>query len=273
MRRLPCLLAALTVGGMLAACAGESVSVTGGAVAAEVTNAQPERLLGGWVVTGIGDTAGEFRIRFEPGQLAVSGDCGQVSGPWRADQGGQFVALVTMGDRDCMDNGGISAPEWLQTASGFAHQGDGVVLRDAAGEVTAQLEPDGRQSTPVVAASPELRRSFPPAAPVPEELTPADPDELIGRWVPASRAGGAYLELSRGGQWRGSDGCNSLGGRFVAAEGGALLAVSGPQTLIGCDDGAPVGSWLAGASRAAFHGGELVLLDAAGAETGRLRAR
>jgi hypothetical protein len=49
-----------------------------------------------------------------------------------------------------------------------------------------------------------------------------------------------------------------------------LLTVAGPTTAMGCD-GAQVGSWIASAARAGFDGDVLVLVDADGHETGRLR--
>lgn len=121
----------------------------------------------------------------------------------------------------------------------------------------------------------QLRREFAPAAPVPAALRPAEPAQLVGRWVPADGAGATaprppFAELLGEGRWRGSDGCNGQGGRWIGGAGGSLLAVAGPQTLIGCV-GADVGGRLSTASRAGFDGELLVLLDTAGKEVARLK--
>jgi hypothetical protein len=120
----------------------------------------------------------------------------------------------------------------------------------------------------------EIERAFAPGAPLPPELVPVGADALVGRWVPADGSAGRpeppHVELAADGTWRGSDGCNADGGRWVAGPEGAVLAVGGVSTEIGCDN-IPVGGWLAGASRAGMDGDVLVLLDAAGNEIGRLR--
>ena len=119
----------------------------------------------------------------------------------------------------------------------------------------------------------ELRREFAPAAPVPAALRPAQPAQLVGRWFPADGGSAAprqpFAELLADGRWSGSDGCNGQGGRWIAGAGGSLLAVAGPQTLIGCT-GADVGGWLSNAPRAGFDGELLVLLNPAGKEVARL---
>jgi hypothetical protein len=124
-----------------------------------------------------------------------------------------------------------------------------------------------------------------PAAPLQAGLRPADAASLLGRWVPDESAGPpprvreghaplrprrAFVELSPGGRWAGSDGCNGVGGRWIAGADGALFATAGPQTLIGCLD-LRVDHWLTGSRQAGFDGDVLVLLDAAGHELGRLR--
>jgi hypothetical protein len=67
------------------------------------------------------------------------------------------------------------------------------------------------------------------------------------------------MQIVPDGSWNGSDGCNGKGGRWIAGPP-ARGWPSRAQTLIGCD-GADVGGWLSGASRAGTAGAELVLLD------------
>jgi hypothetical protein len=122
----------------------------------------------------------------------------------------------------------------------------------------------------------DLRKQLGPAAGLPRGLEPAEKARLVGRWVPVDSPTGRvpevpHVRLSSEGDWSGSDGCNSQGGRWTAGAGWSLLAVAGPQTLIGCQ-GADVGGWLSGASRAGFDGAVLVLLDSSGNELGRLKA-
>jgi hypothetical protein len=108
---------------------------------------------------------------------------------------------------------------------------------------------------------------------------PRPPGGGTGAGVPRPPGGGsggsglqsAHAELRADGGWSGSDGCNGQGGRWVAGTAGSLLAVGGPQTLIGCEN-VDVGGWLTGAARAGLTaGGQLVLLDGSGRELGRLR--
>jgi hypothetical protein len=250
----------------------------GGGSAAE---ADPVDLIGSWTlaeVAGEGDSV----IRLALNEVRVWRDCGILSGSWRADSYGQFVAYIAGYSESC-GSADASTPEWLSRATSFAVDGDARLLLDAQGDVTARLLP-GAEPTPGPNLAPseaeppvvtdELRRALAPAAPLPPELDPAGADALTGRWVPADGSTSSmdtpYVELAADSGWQGSDGCNGYNGRWIAGPDGALLAVSGGLTLVGCDN-VPVGGWLAGASRAGLAGDVLVLLDAHGDELGRLR--
>jgi hypothetical protein len=168
----------------------------------------------------------------------------------------------------------------LHRAVGFRLDGANPILLDGQGRQVARLLPGARPTAgpglapsevepPVV--TDEVRRAFVPAVEVAAPLVPATRDALTGRWVPVGgRAPEAYVELRPNGEWTGSDGCNGTGGRWVAGPAGALLATTGASTLIGCDN-VPVGGWLGATRRAGLHAEVLVLLDASGAELGRLR--
>ena len=117
------------------------------------------------------------------------------------------------------------------------------------------------------------RRAFPDPAPVPTGLLPADRTSLVGRWLPPAddvqRPQQPMLELRADGTWTSSDGCNSMGGRWIGGDGGRVLATAGFASLVGCANGSVAVNFFT-ASRAAFDGTVLVLLDASGTETGRL---
>jgi hypothetical protein len=242
----------------------------------------PLELVGLWSVR---EAAGE-----EPGAILRLGEsmslwrvCGHLDGAWRATVDGLFVDHVYGGSGACYQNPD-SVPGWLREAAGHRTDGPDRLLVDRAGRTLARLVPSGRPKVdaytapsegepPVVTAA--LRRMLSPAAPLPTGLTPVSDADLVRRWVPSDGAGARvprppFVELRADGGWGGSDGCNGQGGRWVAGSAGSFLAVAGAQTAIGCN-GVDVGGWLAGASRAGMAGDELVLLDRAGHELGRLR--
>lgn len=276
---------AVTVLLLVAACAEQpgnepdpEISDGGGESAA---TADPADLIGSWTLAEPTEQ-GDSVIRLALHDVRVWRDCGTISGFWRANWYGQFVAYIAGYRGDC-GSGTPSTPDWLHRATSFAVEGDARLLLDAQGEVTARLLP-GAEPTPGPNLAPsqserpvvtdEIRRALAPAAPLPPEVEPVGADALTGRWVPTDDTGGRpetpHVELAADGGWQGSDGCNGYQGRWIAGPEGALLAVTGPTTLIGCDN-VPVGGWLAGASRAGLDRDVLVLLDASGEELGRLR--
>jgi hypothetical protein len=248
---------------------------------APVEQTDPVALVGFWTVTPTGPPVeGGVVVRLGDQDLRVFLGCGQMLGSWRADPTGLFVAEVD-GTSGCMAADPVK-PRWLSGAAAFRVDGEERVLLDAQDRTVARLSPGGRPPAGVEVAPDDLkpprvtdetRRAFAPAAALPAGLRPATDETLIGRWLPADGTPDSptppFVEFVRGGQWRGSDGCNGQGGRWAAGEAGALLATSGPSTLIGCDN-VPVSAWLSPARRAGFDGAELVLLDAAGKELGRL---
>lgn len=243
----------------------------------------PIGLVGSWRVVARGE---------DPGAVLQLGDdlelwrrCGLARGAWRVGEDGLFLGHLHGSSRCPPSDPEAHDQTWLARVATFRIEGAGSLLLDRDGQVVARLLPGGRP-TPDPLALAELAK--PPvltgrlrarlqqsAAPVPRRFTPALHDRLVGRWVPADGRGSAsprppFVQLTSDGAWRGSDGCNVQYGRWAAGRGGTLLTVSGPQTEMGCD-GAGIGSWLYAAARAGLDGEALVLLDASGAETGRLR--
>jgi hypothetical protein len=207
------------------------------------------------------------------GQLRVKQACTLI-GSWRADAEGLLVADVS-GATDCPAAEPVP-PRWLTGVGGYRIE-ENPVLLDARGEEVVRLVP-GAADSPTTAppTRPDGRSRPGPAAPLPAGLTPATRETIAGRWVPAGGAKSqpqpAFVEFLSGGAWRGSDGCNGQGGRWTMGEAGAFLATAGPSTLMACDN-VPVASWLADARRAGLDGADLVLVDGAGKELGRLRAQ
>lgn len=246
------------------------------------TDADPVALIGLWSVTGAAGEEADAVLRIAPESLSLWRDCGTLMGAWQADTGGSFVADVDS-SAGCPASEPL-APQWLRGATAYRVAGKERVLLDGHGEPVARLLPGGRpKPNPNVApqeAQPpvvtdEIRRALARSADLAPGLVAPGRDALVGRWSPEDGPDRAFLEFRADGSWVGSDGCNGLGGRWVAGADGALLATSGPSTLIGCDN-VPVGAWLVNARRAGLDeaeadGERLVLVDATGKELGRLR--
>ncbi|WP_262286715.1 META domain-containing protein [Micromonospora sp. MA102] len=292
MRRSRHLVVAVAVGTLLAGCAAGSGATTGppdpsAAPPGAGPSPDPVALIGNWTVTAADGGAGVLRLApSDQGDLLWFDSCGVSTGTWRAGAGGLFVAelsgLSPSGRPGCPTDP-RDGPAWLPRATGFRVTGKTPVLLDDQGRQVARLTPGakpdpGPHLLPALAeppvVTPEVRRALAPAAALPAGLTPAGRAALLGRWVPAGPPRGgpapAYVELRDDGGWRGSDGCNGQGGRWVAGAEGAVLATAGPSTMVGCAS-VPVALWLSGASRAGLDGDVLVLVDAWGGETGRLR--
>ena len=263
-------------------------SVTASVEAATSAPAEdPVDLIGSWLVTEADE---------EPGVvLRIAGDvtlwraCGVQLGQWDADAGGLFVAGMDSWTGECSST--QRRTKWLDRSVAYRVTDEGVWLTGADGGLMARLVPGGRPTAhpnllPELATPPEvtdqLRRYLtrPTPAPLPAGVRPASPDQLIGRWVPADgfgegKEGPSYVEIRADGSWQGFHGaglgCPS-GGRWVGSDG-RLLTTIGPVPAVFCP-GVSVAGWFHDASRAGVAGAAgdvLVLFDAAGAETGRLK--
>jgi antitoxin (DNA-binding transcriptional repressor) of toxin-antitoxin stability system len=289
MGRWSYVVAMIAVGALLAGCGGQSGSEpadpgTLQAITGDPGQAGPVALIGAWTLADVDDEDAGTILRLAPDEVQVFGSrCGMLSGSWRADLDGLFVAGIfsssgAEGIAGC-ETASESTPGWLRRVTAYRLEGHVPVLLDDRGRPVARLLPGAKPTAgPNLAASEveqpvvtdEVRRSFAPAVELPATLTPAGRDKLVGRWVPVRGPKTAYVELAEDGEWRGSDGCNGHGGRWVAGSAGALLATAGPSTLIACDS-VPVGTWLWTARRVGFDSEVLVFFDAQAKETGRMR--
>lgn len=245
----------------------------------------PAALIGVWTVAGSSEDAGGV-VRAGENSFKLTRDCATLDVQWAADTSGLFVANVggysvaDVGGGDCPAN--PSEPAWVTRAVAYRAEGSRRILLDAQGATVAEWVPgdkapasaDSDPADPPPVVSDELRRELRRTATLPAGLAPATPQQLTGRWIPAGGVPAAprpaHIELTADGDWTGSDGCNAGGGRWVAGATGALLAVSGAQTQIGCAN-AELMTWFAFARAAGFDGDVLVLVDIDGQESGRLR--
>jgi hypothetical protein len=269
---------------VVAGCGGRSSGGVGPPEAGLVADG-PVALIGSWRVTEArGEEPGAV-LRVAAGELALWRRCGKTSGSWRANVEGLFVGDLDGTPAACDIDAPSFVPAWLRQAARFRIEADARLLLDRRGGVVARLLPGWRPTAGAEGAGPDaeppvvddkIRAEFRPAAPLPAGLVAAAPGQLVGRWVPADGRGSkslrpALAELTAEGEWHGSDGCNGLGGRWAAGAGGTMLAVTGPSTLIGCDN-VNIGGWLSDVARAGFDGDLLVLVDRSGTELGRLKA-
>jgi hypothetical protein len=275
MHRIAAVVPAVVAVLLLAACARQSDGApTSGGGAARPSSpagpqADPRTLLGSWTLAEVAEDAGAT-VTIEPDRLSIERSCGALTGSWRADASGLFVGHV-YGSSGCQPLT-EPAPGWLLRAAAFRPDGTDRLLVAPDGTVVARLRPVASPDAPAPTLTEQQQRDYRVPAALPRNLVPAGRQALVGRWSPASGRGTGwpYLELLEDGAWRGSDGCNGQGGRWVSGADGALLSAVGPSTLMGCS-GVPVGAWMVDVRRAGLDGGSLVLLDVDGKEIGRLR--
>lgn len=235
--------------------------------AAEV-HVDPLALVGSWIVAGT-----EQRVQLDPSGFELVDGCRTLTGSWRADPGGRFVAVVDS-VMPCPDGSGtdLATPGWPAAARGFAVEDVDRVLRDTAGAELVRLQPAAASGAGLIdpgrPPTEQERVAAGPAAPLPAGVVAAGPTQLVGRWVPAG-PGDPFVEFAQNGAWTGSDGCNGTGGTWTAGPDGAFLA-SAPlfQTLVACA-GTDVASPLRAARTTSLDGPVLVLRDVTGAELAR----
>lgn len=241
----------------------------------------PLALVGSWLLDAPGVASGTV-LRLGD-DLSLWSACGYLDGSWVADHAGLFVGQLAGGDSACMT--GVSSqgptPAWLAKVVAFRLDGTGAVLLDASGALAATLRQGGHPTAgpnllPSLADLPtvtdQLRARLAPAVPLPPGLVPARPSQLVGYWVSAANPNvRGDADLAADGSWQGTDGANANGGHWSAAPDGELVVAAGATTAVGCgpDQCAGVDDWFEQASRAAFDGSTLVLLDDTGKETGR----
>lgn len=212
----------------------------------------------------------------ERSQRTSASAWGLAGGSWEAN-GAAIVASVA--SADCQ-----GAADWVDGWSTYVLADGDWTVRDAGGSVVGRMV-DGDATPELV--PPELATQpgpstvgswFDEPARLPEGLRPAEPADLVGRWVPATGDPGpdrAYVELTAQGRWWGHDGCevHAGGGRWAVDAAGRLLKTEAtPLNLLDveCPGGTSTSSLISAGSRVGLDGGTLVLLHRTGAELGRL---
>jgi hypothetical protein len=236
----------------------------------------PVGLLGTWRISRAEGEGPDSWIRLGAGSFDAWARCGQVSGSWVANSR-QFGAVEGRFVPECLPERGARILEWLSAAESYEKSAEGWLLRDGDDEVVAALTEDSGplpaewQFDWMVSTDADRARAyFSTDVDLPRGIEPATLDRLPGRWFPfGAYTADPYVEFSPSGAWKGTDGCNGGGGRFVLSPGGAFTSTSSASTLIGCD-GAPVPDWVTQARALGFDGSELVLMNAAGGEIARL---
>lgn len=248
--------------------------VSTGAVAPAPTttpDGNPSGLVATWTVSSPDADKGDIVIIGDKvdGGLELFRDCGLMSGQWRANGDGLFVASEDGGDGSCFNGHADPWPRWMD-AVGFSFDGNDAVLLSEAGAVLARLTPGGHPTTgpsdseefaSPPAVTDDMRADFAAPASLPAGVEPATPGDVQGRWAPVDGTPAkAYVTFKADHSYAGSDGCNGVGGRYVIAEGGVILATSGPQTAVGCEM-SKLADWVAAAGRLGLRDGRLVFVD------------
>ncbi|GEL93963.1 META domain-containing protein [Cellulomonas composti] len=237
-------------------------------------------LVGMWKVADAQGEGDATWLRMDVVELRLLRDCGVLSGSWRSADD-TFLGVTDGWPAECGDD--EPAVPWLADAVAFRVSDDTVALLGEDGAVVATLTHDGAPDPSDVWTEDDTSVPTPDAdtlaalvdepAAVPSGMTAATSEGIVGAWVPEGLTVSTEpgVTFDENGTYSASDGCNGSGGRWAVGDDGRFLATSGASTMMGCE-GAPVPSWVAGASRAAFDGQTLVLLDADGTELGRLVA-
>ncbi|WP_375401293.1 hypothetical protein [uncultured Amnibacterium sp.] len=233
-----------------------------------------------WRVRGAAGEAEATWLRVDGASLQILRPKGAVNLAWSTEGNGMLALLTgwstSVGDRP-------SAP-WLTTAAAFDRDGDGWLLRDAAGRVTARLVRDG---TPPVAKNyftdaPVVtsweRRRLADVVPGPG-VHAVRPQELVGRWGRSDvDPKDASVAFTADGAWSATTRCaNGHSGAYRLLESGVLLTVGYATTLVGCQQPpqpvatvADTVTSIDSAGSVRLDGDDLVLYDRGGAPLGAL---
>lgn len=245
----------------------------------ETRDGDPVGLVNLWRVTGAEEAPEATFLRLDNGKFQLWRDDCMVSGDWSV--GGDAVLLETaQAGGECGDARKAMQVGWLEETASYRANDGGWELLDRAQQPVATLSIDGAPEpiesvtedyTEPPEVTDEVREELAPPEPLPEGESAATPDALAGRWIPAGKAikTDPHVVFESAGPWRGTDGCNTMKGRWAIGDSGAMIATVGPTTMIACK-GAPVGQWLSQTASASLDGDELVLHDEAGKELARL---
>ena len=154
---------------------------------------------------------------------------------------------------------------WL--ASGVA-----AVTMAAVGVAIAITAPSGNEtagvSTPSTSASTQTQTGALIGNWRPVDIVGFDNSALPSPALPAGRA--PNIMFTSDGRWRGSDGCNTIGGTYSASDDGSISTANSAQTLIGCPGviTVPNSEVLERAARFAIDGRSLTFYAAGGQRLG-----
>jgi len=226
-------------------------------------------LIGVWKVSNAAGEGEDTYLRLAE-EVMVWNDCGIASGSWAARNDAFIASFDSWSGDSCAFSGDFPA-EWVTHAAGYGLVDGELALLDSSGARLATLTKDGKPRTDPnmvddYREQPELDdlifRPFEDAVPLPSEAVPAE--SIVGRWLPTDYSGsGPFVEFSDDGTYSGSDGCNGVGGRWVAGAAGDLLTTSGASTAIGCE-GSGAAYAVGQADLVGMVGDELVLYDSEG---------
>jgi len=239
------------------------------------------RLVGNWAVHAVGEPRTTV-LRIAADEVAVWRSCGPISGSWVATLDGAFVASLSGGSEPCFRRTPhvLTTVPWLARARGYAiDNARRWRLLTADGAVLAVLTPG---ATPVAPQNIAQSEADPPTltaeqrrhlnrtvAPLPPGTTAATTRDLVGTWAPPGDRKGS-IRFRSNGTYSGTDGCNGQGGRWEISTRGILAVTEGPTTLVYCG-GVQVADWFGSAARVAVDGDTLVLYDARGNVTHKVR--
>jgi len=261
---------------LMSGCAGPVVDA--GSLDDGAQTVDPIELIGVWRVTNAAHEGDSTWLRLAD-DLMLWNDCGVAGGSWTA-RNDAFLAEINSGHSGDCAFGSEFPADWLTGATGYGYIDGQLALLDAEGERLATLTIDGNPPTSEnyldeFTEQPDIDevREYivSEVEPLPADALPVQ--SLVGKWIPTDATGNTdpFLEFLPNGSYSGSDGCNGVGGRWVAGSNGALLATSGASTMMGCD-GSSVPHSISMATTVGMVGDELTLYDADGAVLGALVA-
>jgi hypothetical protein len=227
----------------------------------------PRMLHGTWDVDLPSVSAETVTASVDASDFTVYVDgCGEALA-WNAHPDGLLLLSNAYGDirqlggstTACTDRADVA---WAEQVRTFSFGGDGTArLADRDGDTVATFR---RVGEPPLPSGPEVS-----VAPLPAALAAPTLAELRGRWVEPG-ALEHWLAFDESSMTSSPDGCNTNTAGFVLSpHGGFLLSRIQTTTAVGCEDQLP--GWPAGYfERVGMDGQQLVLLDEAGGELGRL---
>jgi hypothetical protein len=223
--------------------------------------AMPSQLVGNWQAVSSGGGP-SFPVRFSAHAMALSLDCGVVSGTWSARAGGLFVMLPYSLGGSCLHPDRSLArtlPAWVAGSTNFEVRGVQRLLEDLNNKTLVTLTPAAQSALP----DPErygsgnaANSAWATAPPFSVALAAAQFGDVIGRWRAPTDHSGSDIAFGDDGSFVAHVGCNLESGRWVL-ENGSFLALPGGITLKGCA-GADLLENVAAIGRA---GPRLVLFD------------